>query len=207
MLLGQRLARHLCQPRGGLLGRWLTRRMARANAPLNEWTLTLLDLQPGDRVLEIGFGPGLAIQQAAQVAGFVAGLDASAAMLRQARARNARAIREGRVELRLGDGARSMPYGDGSFDKLYAVQVFHFLSDPLPFLREARRVLKPGGQAAMTVRAPEALKETLAQAGVYTLYTGDEIARLFHEAGLSTVRVEHGQFESGAAVCVLGSRS
>ena len=76
----------------------------------------------------------------------------------------------------------------------------------LPFLREARRVLKPGGVAAMTVRAPEALKEALAQTGVYTLYTDQEIVRLFHEAGLSAVRVERAQFELGAALCILGSR-
>ena len=95
-------------------------------------------------------------------------------------------------------------YEDGFFDKLYAVQVFHFLSDPLFFLREVRRVLKPGGRVAMTVRAPEALKETLVQTGVYMLYTDKEIVRLFHKAGLGAVRVERAQFDSGAALCVLG---
>ena len=178
--------------------------MARANAPLNEWTLSLLDLQPTDRVLEIGFGPGLAIQRAAHIAGFVAGIDRSEAMLRQARTRNARAIDEGCVDLRLGDGTHSLPYEEAFFDKVYAVQVLHFLSDPLPFLCEVRRVLVPGGVAAMTMRAPEALKETLVQTGVYTLYTADEIVHLFREAGLSKLYVERAHFESGMALCILG---
>lgn len=180
--------------------------MARANEPLNKWTLSLLDLQPDDRVIEIGFGPGLAIQQAAQVVGFVAGIDHSEAMLRQAQTCNARAIEEGRVELRFGDVTQPLPYEDASFDKLYAVQVFYFLPDPLAFLHEARRVLKSGSRAAMTVRAPEALQESLAQADVYTLHTGDKIAGMFRKAGLSGVRTEHTQFASGAAVCVLGNR-
>jgi SAM-dependent methyltransferase len=60
-------------------------------------------------------------------------------MLRQAQALSARAIREGRVELRPGDTARALPYEDASSDKLYAVQVLYFLPDPLPILREVRR--------------------------------------------------------------------
>ena len=91
-------------------------------------------------------------------------------------------------------------------NKVFAVQVFYFLPDPLPFLHEVRRVLAPGGLAAMTVRAPEALKEALVQTGAYTLHTADEIVRLFREAGLSNVRVERAQFKSGAALCVLGNK-
>ena len=77
---------------------------ARSNRQRNAWTVSLLNIQPEDRVLEIGFGPGLAIEQIARITtkGFVAGIDHSDVMVRMASKRNAKAIREGRVELRLG---------------------------------------------------------------------------------------------------------
>ena len=74
------LAHHLRRPRGGLVGRLLTWRMARANAALNAWSLSLLDLQPLDCVLELGCGPGHAVQGAAAGASFVAGIDVSEAV-------------------------------------------------------------------------------------------------------------------------------
>jgi SAM-dependent methyltransferase len=126
-------------------------------------------------------------------------------MLRQAQALNARAIREGGVELRLGDVTRPLPYEEASFDKLYAVQVLYFLADPLPVLREARRVLGPHGVAAITLRSGEALKSRLAQTGIYTLYADDEIAALFREAGFGETRIERAPFGSGAATCVVGT--
>jgi len=203
-----RLANHLCSPQGGPLGHLLTLRMARANAPLNTWTLDLLDLRPTDRVLEIGCGPGHAIRQAARLAseGHVAGLDHSPAMLRQAQTRNAAAIREERVDLRLFDVSQPLPYNDGAFDKIYAVQMLYFLPGPLPVLRDLRRVLAPGGLLAMTARAPETLAQSrFAQTGVYKLLREPQIKALFQNAGFESVRIERAQFERGPAICALGT--
>jgi ubiquinone/menaquinone biosynthesis C-methylase UbiE len=68
----------------------------------NLWVLNLLEVQPQDRVLGIGFGPDTEIKWVADRAarGFVAGVDPSAVMLRQATRRNQRRIREGQIELR-----------------------------------------------------------------------------------------------------------
>jgi len=49
----------------GPLGRIAGRLMARMNGPLNAWVVDLLEIVPRDRVLEVGFGPGLAAQQIA----------------------------------------------------------------------------------------------------------------------------------------------
>src|SRR5262245_63807321 len=75
-----------------------------SNRRRNVWSVSLLDVQRHDRVLEIGFGPGLAVREISRLAveGYVCGLDHSEEMLRQARSRNAAAIRTGRVDLRLG---------------------------------------------------------------------------------------------------------
>jgi ubiquinone/menaquinone biosynthesis C-methylase UbiE len=62
-----------------------------SNRRRNAWAVSLLDVQRDDRVLEIGFGPGLAIRELARLAsdGYVCGLDHSEVMLRQAAMRNA----------------------------------------------------------------------------------------------------------------------
>jgi SAM-dependent methyltransferase len=201
------LAQYLRRPHGGPLGRLLTLRMARANAALNSWTLSLLDLQPADRVLELGCGPGYALRQAAELAseGLIGGIDHSPAALRQARSRNRAAIRAGRVELRQGDVSEPLPYESACFDAAYAVQLLYFLSDPLPVLRELRRVLRPDGRLAMSVRAAETLAQSrFAQGEVYTLWSEAEIEAWFRDAGFSSARVEHASFKRGPAICVLG---
>ena len=90
----------------GFLGRvaGFIMRFRSSNRERNRRTLTLLGIQPEDEVLEIGFGPGLAIELPSQLAhrGKVVGIDHSELMLRQAGRRNAKAIATGRVELSLG---------------------------------------------------------------------------------------------------------
>src|SRR5271165_7023234 len=71
-----------------------------SNRQRNGWVVSLLGVQPADRVLEIGFGPGLAVAELVRAgAGHVYGIDHSGVMLRQASRRNAAAIRAGRVTL------------------------------------------------------------------------------------------------------------
>lgn len=130
----------------GLLGSLVGSVMAYENRERNLWAVSLLDIQPSDHILEIGFGPGLAIQQIAfsATSGFVAGVDQSAVMLRQASKRNAEAIQAKRVELKLGSVA-DLPYPDQSFDKAIVINSLHHWPDGQAGLREIERVLKPKG--------------------------------------------------------------
>ena len=134
----------------GLIGHLAGIIMAYENRSRNLWTLSLLEIGPADQVLEIGFGPGWAIQQASRMAvnGLVAGVDRSITMLAQAKFRNRIGIKSGRVDLRSGTAA-SIPFEDEQFDKVYAVNSFHEWGEVLPGLMEARRVLKPGGLLAI----------------------------------------------------------
>ena len=89
------------RPRG-IIGRLGGVIMARMNADCGVWVAGLLEVTPGDAVLEIGFGPGVIIQCLSKLAsaGYVAGIDPSPEMVEQALARNAMAIKDGRVDLR-----------------------------------------------------------------------------------------------------------
>ena len=83
----------------GLFGRLIGNRMARGNVYDAQWTISLLDIQPSHRILEIGFGPGVSTQMAGAKAskGFVSGIDHSETMVQAASKRNADAIRSGRM--------------------------------------------------------------------------------------------------------------
>ncbi len=136
----------------GLLGHLAGVLMARSTAD-DQWVVELLDVQPDDRVLEVGFGPGVAVTLLAERArvGFVAGVDPSEVMLRQAVRRNRAAVRAGRVELRLGT-VSALPYPDAHFTKACAIHSLYFWPSVEAGLRELHRVLAPGGLLALAVR-------------------------------------------------------
>src|SRR5215207_7733686 len=121
-----------------------------SNRRRNEWAVSLLQVRPDDRVLEIGFGPGLAIRELSRIAhaGYVCGIDHSELMLRQARTRNADGIGRGVVDLRLGS-VDALPAFDAPFDKLLAVNAVLFWNEPVARLEELRRLLRPGGLVAV----------------------------------------------------------
>jgi ubiquinone/menaquinone biosynthesis C-methylase UbiE len=130
----------------GLIGHLVGFIMAYENRARNQWALSLLNVQPTDHILEIGYGPGWAIQQASRLAsnGLVAGVDISKTMLQQAKLRNRQGINSGKVVLRYGSSVQ-IPFDDNSFDKVYAVNSFHEWNDPIRGLQDVKRVLKPAG--------------------------------------------------------------
>lgn len=108
--------------------------------------LQTLAVEPGERVLDVGSGPGLlAREMARQVGGqgAVKGIDVSENMVAMARARCAKLPW---VEFTTGD-ATALPYADNEFDAAVSTQVYEYVSDVPTALRELHRVLRPGGRA------------------------------------------------------------
>ena len=105
-------------------------------------------LRSGQRLLDVGCGPGtITLDLAQRVApGEVIGLDASADVIAQAEATRVERGVEG-VRFAVGD-AYALDLDDGSVDVVHAHQVLQHLSDPVAALREWRRVLGPGGVLA-----------------------------------------------------------
>jgi len=95
------------------------------NQPDNIWTVSLLDLQPTDHVLEVGFGPGRAIELAARQTGKVMGIEVSETMLEEASKRNKDAIRAGKVNLKL-DKLAFLSFPESTFDKVFAINCIYF---------------------------------------------------------------------------------
>jgi SAM-dependent methyltransferase len=170
-----------------------------SNRRRNAWAVSLLDVQRRDRVLEIGFGPGIAIYELSRIAveGHVFGLDHSARMLHQASRRNAAAILAGRVDLKLGS-VESLPTFDTPFDKILAVNTAMFWDRPVGRLEELRHLLRAGGRIAVA-HQPRGPGATDAKAAT----KGEEIAAMLVRAGFSGVRTETMALRP-AVVCAVG---
>jgi len=177
----------------GLIGQFIGSRMAQQHQPENVWTVSLLAIQPTDHVLEVGFGPGVAIElMAAQATqGLIAGVDFSPAMLALARRRNAQATKAGRVDLRLGE-VTALPFADSSFDKALSIHNIYFLTDPIKALTELRRVLKPEGKLVLTFLSKDCWPGIKTAATISGVYTGLEVVQLMYEAGFSKAHIEEG---------------
>ena len=189
-MIARYIARQFSRP-SGVVGGLIGRGMARHNEREARWTVDLLAIQPDSRVLEVGFGPGVAVQYAAQRAtsGHVSGIDCSDAMLEMASKRNASALAAGAVDLRKGD-VQSLPFADDSFDCAFAIHCMYFWPDPAAGLREIRRVLRPEGVVAITIRPVHQWQGRRPPADVFHLYRGDEVANLLAGCGFRRPRVE-----------------
>jgi SAM-dependent methyltransferase len=175
-----------------------------SNRQRNRWVVSLLDVQPADQILEIGFGPGLAVAELARRVGdrgHVCGIDHSGVMLRQASRRNAAAIRAGRVTL-INASADQLPAAlDGPFDAILAVNSLGFWPARAERLAELRRRLAPGGRIAIAAqpRCPGAAAGTSRNAA-------REIEDLLRGAGFTQMRTETLGLDP-PVVCVLATSS
>jgi ubiquinone/menaquinone biosynthesis C-methylase UbiE len=102
----------------------------------------LLDAAPSSRVLEVGCGGGNVLER---VGGKKFGIDLSPFILHKARARLG-----GQARLVRGD-AMTLPFADGSFDRVFCSEVLEHVLEPEAVVRQMRRVLAAGGHAVVSV--------------------------------------------------------
>ncbi len=195
---------YLCSQFGnprGVVGSLVGWTMAVENRRRVRWAVSVLDARPTDTVLEVGFGPGLGIALLAQRVprGNIHGIDWSPLMVRQAERRNARAVREGRVHLRAGS-VMDLPYEDGMFDLVFAINVLHHVPDPRRGLGEIHRVLKGGGRVSITDHPRSARNEDEMKRLV------DDLRELLASGGFIDLKVETCPMRPAPVVSVLGTK-
>jgi ubiquinone/menaquinone biosynthesis C-methylase UbiE len=104
--------------------------------------------QPGERILDVGCGPGFYVAELLEEVGpegSIVAVDGSDAMLAVAAHRVAG---HDNVAFHTAD-ATSLPVGDGEFDRVFSVQVLEYVADVPAALAEMYRVLKPGGRVVI----------------------------------------------------------
>lgn len=174
-----------------------------SNRERNAWTVGLLGLAPHHAVLEIGCGPGLALEACAErlPAGRVVGIDHSQAMVNQARRRLAGEIRAGRAEVRLASLA-DIASEPAAYDRVFSLNVVQFLPDMEQGFRQMHGCLTEGGMAATTFQ-PRSRRPTREAA----LDMAARIDAAMLGAGLTDIRHHELPLEPAPAVCVTGIKA
>lgn len=175
----------------------------RSEAPARQTGLDLLAAQPGETVLEIGFGTGhclAALAQAVGPTGTVHGLDISEGMLKHAQENLQKAGLAARVQLACGD-ALNLPYPTATLDAVFMSFTLELFDTPeIPrVLAECMRVLRPGGRIAVVGMSKEAGRGV-----IFHLYEWTHqhfpnfvdcrpifVARALEEAGFRIAKQEH----------------
>jgi SAM-dependent methyltransferase len=120
--------------------------MGRFSEPLAVEFADWAGVQPGQRVLDVGCGPGAltAVLVDRLGAGAVSAVDPSPPFVA--------AVRDRFPDVEVHEGtAEQLPFADGTFDAALAQLVVHFMADPVVGLREMSRVTRPGGPVAACV--------------------------------------------------------
>jgi SAM-dependent methyltransferase len=141
---------------------------------------------PSWTVADLGCGTGRTAAALAPFVRHVVAVDASAEMLGGARERL-----EGTPNVDLREGTlEAVPVADGTVDLALLVLVLHHVADPAAVLREARRVLAPGGRALVIDMQPHDREEYRGQMGhVWLGFAEPQVGRLLAGAGFEGTRV------------------
>lgn len=141
------------------------------------------------RLIDIGTGTGRMLELFAGGAGAALGIDRSSEMLRLARVKLADAGL-GNVELRQAD-LYALPLADGAADTAIIHHVLHFAQQPGAAIREAARVLAPGGRLLIVDFAPHDREELRQREGHVRLgFSDQQITGWFDAAGVMPARIE-----------------
>jgi SAM-dependent methyltransferase len=198
------LQSQFCLPRG-ILGRVVGWFMARENQSMNRAAVRLLAAGPQDDLLEIGFGPGGAIELLAKrtAVRWIAGVDPSDVMVDQAMARNRESIDAGRVALLRG-AVDALPFPDNRFTKAVAINNFRIWDSRKRGLLEIKRVLKPRGLLLLCLRRQAAGLHWWTSPGLSTVELNESRA-LVEDAGFHDVRLVTRRL-APRTVCMLASK-
>ncbi len=152
--------------------------------------LSMLELSPGDRVLDVACGPGNFTRSFARATGegLVVGLDASRTMLAVA----VRETESANLAYVRGD-ARALPFRDGSFDAVCCFAALYLIQEPMRALDEIVRVLAPGGRVALLSscnRGPlpaSATNAVVRSLSGVRIFARDELTRALRDRGLTGI--------------------
>ena len=199
------IAAQLRKP-SGLFGRFVTVRLLNlVNMPINRLSLEILQLQPDDHVLEVGFGGGDLIARMARIVtrGHITGVDYSIDALEVCRKRFDTLIKTGTIELRSAS-VEALPFDADTFTKACTVNTIYFWPDPIAALGQIHRVLKENG-TLLVCFSPRAVmeKQEFTQHG-FTLFEPEEVKSLLSTAGFRNVRLVFGQHRFGECVVAEG---
>jgi arsenite methyltransferase len=196
------IAKQLSNPTG-FFGYVMGSLMNWHNAKLNAFAVQRLELNASDRVLEIGFGGGVALRRLIPIASFVAGVDRSEDAVKVAQSRFATPSSAGRVDFRVGS-VDKLPFDSHSFDKVITVNTVYFWTSLESGCQEIRRVLSPGGRAVIGFVPKLRMDRMNMPKDIFTTRSPEELVSALSKAGFLDIRIappqDHAPWKVAVAV-------
>lgn len=172
-----------CAHPKGRMGRAMLKFMNMCHAPLTNWGLSLIGIQDGWTMLDIGCGGGATLQRLTKRSkgSMVYGIDISEESVAKAANVNA-AVLNKQVFVTQGS-AEKLPYEDWKFDLVTAVETVYFWPNLPHCLQEVRRVLKPGGKFAIMVEVADENSKWVTLVDGMKAYTPEQLQEMLTDAG------------------------
>ena len=185
----------------GWLGHLVGWSMSFKNNDRANWTFENLRLKESDNLLEIGFGAGVTLNKVAKdlTTGFIAGIDYSEIMLKQASKRNKIYIKRGKVKLEYGT-VWDLKYPENYFDTIYGSNVHFFWEDPVNEFRHLVKLLKPGGRLIMVFQPRWAKSENEVK------QVAEMTKKQYEEIGLTNIEVDFKKMSPVMCIYVCGKK-
>jgi ubiquinone/menaquinone biosynthesis C-methylase UbiE len=175
--------------------------MSAGRGPLARAVADAAELAPADRVADVGCGPGTAVRYAAARAATVAGIDPDPVMLRLAQWSTA--LRRPANVSWLEGRAEKLPVPDGEATVAWAISSSHHWADRGAGIREAWRILAPGGRLVLAERLTKPGAHGHAAHGL-TQDQAEDLARQLTAAGFGQVRQHTAKAGHRALVIIRG---
>jgi cyclopropane fatty-acyl-phospholipid synthase-like methyltransferase len=160
--------------------------MIKGNKGKYEKLIEDLDLQPGDKLLEIGYGPGVGINTIAKrcISCIIHGIDFSKLMYRRASKYNKQYIDNNTMVLQYGDFLKT-PVVSNEYDKIFCLNVVYFWNELHEPFKKVLSLLKPAGAFYIYMANKDALKK--APDSVFNKYSIDQVVEELKSVGFRNV--------------------
>src|SRR5215216_4865550 len=171
----------------GLFGIFTSNMMVKNNQKNYDKLIKDLDLQPHNKLLEIGYGPGVGVQMIAKLCPTctIHGIDFSKLMYKRASKYNKQYIDTGRAQLLYGDFLKASL--DNNYDKVFCLNVVYFWNDLTSPFEKVLSLLKKGGAFHIYMANENTLVEKRAPDSVFNKYSIEQVRDALKAAGFDYV--------------------
>ena len=194
----------------GFWGKMFIAHMNRGHAALTAWALALLDIKKANKAIDIGCGGGRAVALLAKNYDIdkVYGLDYSDTSVKCSKRRNAKAIKEGKVEIIKGN-VSCMPFEEESMDYAVSFESYYYWDNIIEDTKGIHKILKHGGKFMMVAEMYKNESNTISQQQfvedlqMHNL-TLQEFREVFQKSGFQDIRITC--HDRKGWICVIGSK-
>jgi ubiquinone/menaquinone biosynthesis C-methylase UbiE len=162
--------------------------MIRNNRKNYDRLIKELDIHPHEKLLEIGYGPGIGIKMIAKACSTctIHGIDFSKLMYKQASEHNKSFIDSGIVQLQYGDFLKT-PVTSNNYDKIFCLNVIYFWNELKSPFEKVFSLLKEGGVFHIYMANKDALIKMKAPDSVFNKYSIEQVKEALESVGLKDV--------------------